>query len=74
MWELRFRIWDCEIGNPPEGWESEGQLRIFQTEKYGKSGKGICLFWLGTLSRFSRLSSLSRRLHLFTVHRLPFTV
>ena len=21
-------ISDCETGNPPEGWESEGQLRI----------------------------------------------
>jgi hypothetical protein len=21
-------IADCETGNPPEGWESEGQLRI----------------------------------------------
>jgi hypothetical protein len=25
-------ISDCETGNPPEGWESEGQLRIADLE------------------------------------------
>ena len=32
-----FGISDCETGNPPEGWESEGQLRIWKTmEKEAK--------------------------------------
>ena len=25
--DLRLRISDCETGNPPEGWESAGQLK-----------------------------------------------
>ena len=28
--KVGLRIADCETGNPPEGWESEGQLRIGQ--------------------------------------------
>jgi hypothetical protein len=27
---LGFKISDLETGNPPEGWESEGQFRIFE--------------------------------------------
>jgi hypothetical protein len=29
-------ISDCETGNPPEGWESEGQLRISNLKKQEK--------------------------------------
>jgi len=28
MRDMRFRIADCETGNPPEGWKSEGQFKI----------------------------------------------
>ena len=26
IWDFRFWTADCETGNPPEGWESEGQF------------------------------------------------
>ena len=26
----QLRIANCETGNPPEGWKSEGQLRIWK--------------------------------------------
>ena len=28
MWEVKFRISNFETGNPPEGWESEGQFEM----------------------------------------------
>ena len=29
IWKARREISNCETGNPPEGWESEGQFRIW---------------------------------------------
>ena len=34
---MGFRIVDSESANPPEGWESEGQLWIGDTESAGHS-------------------------------------
>ena len=37
--EGRLRISDCETGNPPEGWKSEGQLRIADLNKQRGDGE-----------------------------------
>jgi hypothetical protein len=32
--KAELRISNCETGNPPEGWESEGQFRDFNSMLY----------------------------------------
>ena len=32
---------DFETGNPPEGWESEGQLRIGEMARKGRINHGV---------------------------------
>ena len=39
--EKALRIWDCETGNPPEGWESAGQLRIEKPGARSQEKEGI---------------------------------
>jgi hypothetical protein len=57
-----FRIADCETGNPPEGWESEGQFQ--------KKQKTEILLW----ERLSAVIPRFERLQRFTAYRLLLTV
>ena len=55
--EGRLRISDFETGNPPEGWESAGQLRIFKKKDKDLLGERLSSRDLAVLTNFLILQS-----------------